>query len=427
VRFAFERCPYYTKKFQEMGFSPSDLRDPSDILKLPVLTREDIRQNQETLLARCIPPDSYEDNFTGGSTGSPVAFKVSKLRWASRKATTQRHDSWTGWNVGKRLGILWGHPNERADRTARGRLRDALLYRQVLLNTFDVKEPSFGLFLDEVRAKKIRYLQAYSRSLLLLAEYVSKQGLRPPLIDAAITSAECLTLDERKFIERTMRCRTFDRYGCREFSVVASECQAHEGLHIAAENLLVEFVLGDRHARPDEVGAILVTDLSNEAMPFIRYRIGDMGAPMDGLCPCGRGLPRMRMIAGRVTDFVHTPEGRWLSGVAINTYLISQLPGVRQAQILQEKCDHIHFRLVASGRDSLTAENFLGEQVPKMFGAGMRHSVEWVPHIAPEPSGKTRVTISRCAQIHGLGSFQASSDAGYMQRDLHAVIRDAPQ
>ncbi|HWZ74945.1 MAG TPA: hypothetical protein VNX87_00345 [Candidatus Sulfotelmatobacter sp.] len=428
VRLAFERCPYYARKFQEIGLSPKDLRDPSDILKLPVLTREDLQQNQDTLLARGVPPDSYEDNFTGGSTGSPVAFKVSKFRWASRKATTLRHDSWTGWNVGKRLGILWGHPNERADQTTRGRLRNALLYRHVLLNTFDVKEHSLGLFLDELRAKKIRYLQAYSRSLLLFAEYISKQGIAPPLISAAITSAECLTPDERKFIEDVLGCRTFDRYGCREFSVIASECQAHEGLHIAAENLLVEFVLGDRHARPDEVGAILVTDLTNEAMPFIRYRIGDMGMPMDGVCSCGRGLPRMQMIAGRVTDFVHTPDGRWLSGVAVNTYLIAQLPGVRQAQIFQETCDHLHFRLIASGRDTVAAEKFLEGQVPKMFGGGMSHSVEWVPHIAPEPSGKTRVTISRCPQTHGLGSFTAATvGSGRLHQDPAGLRNDAPQ
>jgi phenylacetate-CoA ligase len=428
VRFAFERCPYYTRRFQEIGFSPNDLRDPSDFLKLPVLTREDIRQNQDALLASGIPSDRYEDNFTGGSTGSPIAFKVSKLRWASRKATTQRHDCWTGWNVGKRLGILWGHPGEHADETARGRLRNALLYRHVLLNTFDVKEPSLGLFLDEIRAKKVRYLQAYSRSLLLFAEYISKRAIELPLLEAAITSAECLTPSERKFIERTLRCRTFDRYGCREFSVIASECQAHDGLHIAAENLLVEFLVGDRPVRSDEVGEILVTDLSNEVMPFIRYRIGDMGAPMDGMCSCGRGLPRMQMVAGRVTDFVHTPNGRWLSGVAINTYLIAQIPGVRQAQILQEKCDHIRFRLISSGPDVTSAENFLHDQVKKMFGAGMSHSVEWVSNIAPEASGKTRVTISRCTQTHGLGSFAAAADeAGFLQRELPDLNNDAPQ
>lgn len=408
IRFAIDRCPYYAAKFRETGMSHHDLGDLPDLLNVPELTRDDLRQNQDSLVARGIRADSYEDNYTGGSTGSPVAFKVSKLRWASRKAATQRHDSWTGWKVGKPLGILWGHPNERADQSLRGRLRNYLLERRILLNTFGVSDSSFMTFVDKLRRKKIRYLQAYSRSLLLFAEFVARRRVTLPPLQAAITSAECLTPAERQFIESVLGCRTFDRYGCREFSVIASECECHDGLHIASEDLLVEFVVDGRHAQPGEVGAIVITDLSNEAMPLIRYRIGDMGAPMQGLCPCGRGLPRMHMVAGRVTDFIHTPDGRWLSGVAINTYLISQIPGVRQAQIVQDRCNHIQFRLIRDGTDVASSESFLRAQVPLMFGEKMIHSVEWVSRIAPEASGKTRVTISRCAQQHDLGNMSVS-------------------
>jgi phenylacetate-CoA ligase len=175
--------------------------------------------------------------------------------------------------------------------------------------------------------------------------------------------------------------------------------------------MLVEFVVGDRPARPGEVGEVLVTDLLNEAMPFIRYKIGDMGAPLDGPCPCGRGLPRMQMVAGRVTDFIHTPDGRWLSGVAINTYLISQVPGIRQAQIVQDQCNRLRFRLVESGQGSQAAEDFLREQVPKMFGRDMRYSTEWVAQIPPEASGKIRVTISRCGVTHGISGAVAAAPA----------------
>jgi phenylacetate-CoA ligase len=275
----------------------------------------------------------------------------------------------------------------------------------VLLNTFDVHDSSFGTFLKEVRRRKVAYLQAYSRSLLLFAEYLSKQNVKPPPFKAAITTAECLTPEERGFIEQTLRCPTFDRYGCREFSVIASECAGHQGLHVAAEALLVEFVVGNRAARPDEVGEILVTDLLNEAMPFIRYKIGDLGSPLEGLCACGRGLPRMQMVAGRITDFIHTPDGRWISGVAINTYLISQMPGIRKAQIVQETCSKLRFRLVPGGDHKGAAEMFLRERVPEMFGPQMTHSVEWLTQIPPEASGKTRVTISRCGSTHGIAGI----------------------
>jgi phenylacetate-CoA ligase len=404
VRFAFERCPYYAERFRQVGFCPDDLREPADFLRLPVLTKDDIRQNQNELTARGVPPSSYQDNFTGGSTGSPIAFKVSKLRWASRKAMTQRHDYWSGWRVGKWIGLLWGHPEAQPYASAWGRVRNALLYREVVLNTFDVREANFAQFLAELRRRKVRYLQAYSRSLLMFAEYLSNQGIEPPPLESAITTAECLTPDERKFIEQTLQCPTFDRYGCREFSVIASECERRDGMHLAAETMLVEFVVGGRPAQPGEVGEILVTDLLNEAMPFIRYKIGDMGAPLDGSCPCGRGLPRMQMVAGRVTDFIHTPDGRWLSGVAINTYLISQIPGIRQAQITQDQCDHLRFRLVESGQGRQAAEDFLRAQVPKMFGRDMSYSSEWVAQIPPEASGKIRVTVSRCGVTHGFSA-----------------------
>lgn len=403
IRFAYERCPYYTDRFREAGFRPEDLRDLSDFRRLPVLTKDDIRNNQAGLLARGVSPDTYVDNYTGGSTGSPISFKVTKHRWASRKAMTLRHDLWSGWKLGNWMGVLWGHPAEQADTSSWGRLRNYLLYREVTLNTFDVRQVNFDRFVSELYEKEVRYLLAYSRSLLMFAQYVSAQGVTLPRFEAAITTAECLTPDERAFIEQTLRCRTFDRYGCREFSVIASECEAHDGMHVAAETLLVEFVVGDRPAEPGEVGEILVTDLIEEAMPFIRYKIGDTGTPMEGRCACGRGLPRMQMVAGRVTDFIHTPDDKWLSGIAINTYLISQVPGVRQAQILQEKCDHLLFKLVPSGSRNGATEDFLKEQVPKMFGARMSHSIEWVEGIPPEASGKVRVTISRCGKDHGFG------------------------
>ena len=404
LRFAYERSPYYQERFKQAGIHPQDIRTPESFLHVPILTKDDIRQNQVRLLARGIPVESYVDNFTGGSTGSPICFKVSKKRWASRKAITHRHDFWTGWKIGEKRGELWGHPEQRPFNTTWGRLRNALLYRSVILNTFDVDQLNFSRFVDELRRQKVRHLIAYSRSLLMFANYIAKLRIELPLLESAITTAECISPDERAFIEQTLQCRTFDRYGCREFSVIASECEAHAGLHLAAETLLVEFVVRGRWAQPGEVGEIFVTDLLNEAMPFIRYKVGDMGAPIEGQCSCGRGLPRMQMVAGRVTDFIHTPDDRWLSGVAINTYLISQMPGVRQAQLIQQECDHLHFRLVESQGRSSIVDDFLRHQVPQMFGPRMKYTVEWVTKIHPEPSGKVRVTVSSCAARHGIAN-----------------------
>jgi phenylacetate-CoA ligase len=403
LRHAFNRCPYYAARFGKAGFRPEDIRHLDDLQRLPILTKDDIRNNQEGLLARGVNRASYLDNYTGGSTGSPISFKVSKRRWASRKATTLRHDLWCGWKVGNWMGVLWGHPSEQAGAALWEVLRNHLLYREVTLNTFDVQRVSFSRFVQQLHKKRVRFLLAYSRSLLAFAQYVASQRVALPALEAAITTAECLSPEERAFIEQTLGCRTFDRYGCREFSVIASECESREGMHLAAETLLVEFMAGDHPAEPGEVGEVLVTDLVEEAMPFIRYKIGDIGTPMGGRCGCGRGLPRMQMLAGRVTDFIHTSDDRWLSGIAINTYLISQIPAVRQAQICQDSCGHLLFKLVPNGPRSGAPERFLKGRVPKMFGACMTHSIQWVESIPPEPSGKVRVTISSCGRAHGFG------------------------
>jgi len=403
VRFATEHCAFYKRRFREAGVSADDLREPRDLLRIPVLTKDDIREHAADLTAQGVAPGDALDNFTGGSTGAPMKFKVSRRRWASRKAMTHRHDRWCGVSIGTTIGQLWGHPTERSALSARERFRQRLLEPAVRLNTFDAREENIERFLEGLRRNGVTHLLAYGRSLRLLAEYLISQQKQPPDLAGAITTAESLTPEERLTIEDVLRCPTFDRYGCREFSVVASQCEVRDGLHIAGEALLVEFVAGDRLAEPDEPGAIVVTDLLNEAMPFIRYRIGDVGAPMAGACRCGRGLPRMQMLAGRITDFIHTPDGRWISGVAINTYLISRMPGVRQAQVVQEKCDHLRFRLVPMERGRDAARRFLCDRVPGIFGAAMTHEIEWVEEIKPEPSGKTLVTVSTCGQLHGFG------------------------
>src|SRR5262249_36293897 len=155
----------------------------------------------------------------------------------------------------------------------------------------------------------------YARSAVLFARYLEERGRTAYRPHSLITSAEVLEEEDRAVLERVFGCEVFNRYGCREVSVVASECEAHSGLHTMAEGLYIEIDIGGRPAAPGQTGGILVTDLLNGAMPLIRYRIGDLGAWADGPCPCGRGLPRLRNVAGRVTDFLVGCDGRLVSGV----------------------------------------------------------------------------------------------------------------
>ena len=178
---------------------------------------------------------------------------------------------------------------------------------------------------------------------------------------------------DRALLEEVFGCPVFNRYGCREVSVMASECPAHCGLHVMAEGLYLEIETPNGPAAPGEMGAILVTDLLNGAMPLIRYRIGDLAAWAEGPCPCGRGLPRLRSVAGRVTDFLVGADGRLVSGVFLATYVVAQRPSLGQVQIRQDKAGAVTYR-VRPGRDfdPIADGEYLREATRRHLGDGRR-------------------------------------------------------
>jgi phenylacetate-CoA ligase len=268
-------------------------------------------------------------------------------------------------------------------------LRRLLLGQPLWLDTAHVTEAGLRDFHQALKDYRPRVIQAYARSLLLFARYLEQRGWQPHRPEGIITSAEVLEDADRALIERVFGCRVFNRYGCREVSVIASECDAHLGLHVMAEGLYLEVVRGDMPAAPGEAGSILVTDLLNHAMPLIRYRIGDVGAWEPGTCPCGRHLPRLRQVQGRVTDFLVGCDGRLVSGVFLATYVVAHRPSLGQVQIRQSQAGAVTYRIKPGaafrpGEDveylQATTRRYLGEQA--------RVSCELVDELPAEPSGK---------------------------------------
>ena len=151
---------------------------------------------------------------------------------------------------------------------------------------------------------------------------------------------------ERKCIEEAFGCKVINRYGCEEVSLIACECEAHEGLHLNLNTLIVEFIKDGRPVKPGEPGSIVVTDLTNYGMPFIRYKVGDVGIPADKRCSCGRSLPLMQSLEGRVADYVVTPEGNLISGISLTENFAMKLPEIKQLQIIQERTDFLIFKIV---------------------------------------------------------------------------------
>ena len=394
---ARDNCAFYKNRFDQSGFDPKKIQSFDDILSVPVLTKEDIQNHKEIMRARNLGDDMIVPDKTGGSTGRPLHFYLDKTRVFSRAAAALRHDRWTGWDIGEKSAYLWGHRGDLGEPTSiKSKFRNALLDRRIVLDTSSITSEKLAAFKKQLIGFRPEIYVAYANSIFLFARYLKEMGSsdhhRPKAI---ITSAELLETEQRALIESVFECQVYDRYGSRETSIIASECGSHTGLHICAEALYIEVIKDGKPAGPDKPGKIIITDLLNYGMPFIRYQIEDVGMAIDRACPCGRGLPLMKIAGGRMTDFLVTPDGKIISGASLTIYLIANAPGVAQAQILQEKKDKIVLRIVKNEKFGDESLRFFAKEIPRFFGGAMKYDLEYVDKIPLEQSGKYRFSISR--------------------------------
>jgi phenylacetate-CoA ligase len=186
-----------------------------------------------------------------------------------------------------------------------------------------------------------------------------------------------------------------NRYGCEEVSLIACECERHDGLHVNADGVHVEVLRDGRPAGPGEPGSLVVTDLTNRAMPILRYQVGDVGVLAGRRCPCGRGLPLLERLEGREADYVVTPAGELISGISLTENFALHVPGVAQLQIVQETVTRFRFRIVRGPDFGAASLRSLRELVARRFGPDVHYECELVERIPQEPSGKYRFCISR--------------------------------
>lgn len=397
LQHAKEHCPFYALRLEQAGIVPEKLGSLGQFSRLPALTKRDIQDHGPDLQARDFPEEKRKRNQTGGSTGSPLQFYVDVERFDSRKASTYRHDLWSGVRPGDWRISLWG------SRLDQGRpenwwdhLRNNLLYRIVPLNTSKITDADWSKFVSEIRRLKPRAMVAYTQAAVAFARYLRQQKIGDIQIDSIVTTAEMLLPGQREFLEETFGGKVFNRYGCREVSVIASECEFHRGMHVNADALLVEIV--PDASRPGRAGRILVTDLLNYSMPLIRYEIGDVGEwTKDQNCPCGRQLPLLADVQGRITDFLVLSDGRQISGPAL-TLVVSDMADVRQVQFVQRAPDLVLLRVVPGKDYGPATEQELRKRIGLYFEGRAELQIQLTDSIASEISGKYGFVIHENAE-----------------------------
>jgi phenylacetate-CoA ligase len=393
---AYEHVPYYRDVFRSLDARPGDFRTPNDLAHLPLLTKDIIQTEGMRLRAGgTFVGKGVYTNHTGGSTGTPLTFLQDATYRAWGMAELDRNFWMCGYRPGQRQAFLWGSDyDSKAHESIRGKLHDLILNLR-WVNTFDLDSETLRKALKELVRFRPHLIVGYVSSLTLLAQLIEGEGLAAPQPRAVQTSAEVLTMSARKLIERALSARCFDRYGCREVGNIAHECEAHDGLHLLIENNYIEFVRDDGTlAAPGSAGQVVVTNLRNRIMPFIRYATEDIGVPSARYCKCARGLPLMDSVEGRVSDIIVAPGGKLLHGEFF-THLFYGVAGIRQFQVEQLTLTDLVVRMVAESDEAFEgAKGRLGELINQHGDPQFRLKFARVGRIPPRKSGKYCFTLS---------------------------------
>jgi phenylacetate-CoA ligase len=397
AKHAFDTTTFWARRFSELGVTSGKLQSAADLVRLPILTKQDLRAFAKEMISTEYLRHTLHHKTTSGSTGVSVEVWVDDPAQQFKRACTLRSDEWTGWRLGERIAAVWGNP-VYLKRGWRGRLRNALLDRLTYLDTLKMDEPIMAEFLAGLRRRPPSLLFGHAHSLYLFAQFVQSRGGAIFAPKAIIATAMVLHDWERRTIEGVFECPVTNRYGCEEVSLIACQCERHQGLHVNADGIYVEVLRADgTPAEPGEVGMVVVTDLVNRAMPIIRYQVGDMATWAASSCPCGRGLPVLERIEGRIADYVTTSQGELISGISLTENFAVLVPGIAQLQIVQEDVDRFVFRIVKGADFGPASLERIRSLVTERFGDGVQHECEFVDRISQEPSGKYRFCISKVA------------------------------
>jgi len=391
---AGQHVPYWREAFRRVGFDPRGVRHRDDIGVLPVLTREIIRERYRDLVS----PHHAATNLkkgTSGSTGTPLKFEYSSESESWRQAVRIRGYSWAGYRPGAPIFYYWalvsGPP--RGLRGYKIRL-DRSFKREVFVDSMRQDEGARRQALELLRRTRPAVVVCYTQSCAQFARWILDHGLRDWDDVPVLCGAEAVLPADRAVLSRAFGPHVFETYGSRETMLLAAECEAHDGMHLSEENLLVEVARQGKPVGAGETGDVLVTDLHNFGMPFIRYQNGDVARMSRSAgCACGRGLRKLERVEGRRADTLHDREGNPIPGIVFHVlFSDARLEVVRQFQAVQRPAGDVVLRVVR-GQD-WSQERF--DAVVRRFEQylrGLPFRIEYRDAIAPAPNGKMRTIL----------------------------------
>lgn len=390
LRICVNDVPYYSRVWTEEHKAAALA---GDLAGLPLLEKEPLRLNSSDFVRRDIKPLFTITNFTSGTTGTPISAISTPSEIRDAMAIREvRSAGWAGVSFRLPRATFSGRMAEPDPESKGPYYRYNAVERQVYFSPFHLRLANAHFYVDALKKHKIQWMTGYAVSYFLLAKFILEEGLEVPPIKAVITTSEKLTPEMRAIMEEAYRCPIFEEYSTVENVLFVSECE--KGcLHVSPDAGIVEILRPDGTACDvGEVGEVVATCLTRSYQPLIRFRLGDLAAWDGEPCLCGRSMPVIKEVVGRLEDVVIGLDGRQL--VRFHG-IFTQQPHVVEGQIIQETLQNFTVRVVPAAGFSAADEADIRTRMVQRLGPDVNIRIERVDSIARSSSGKFKAVISR--------------------------------
>lgn len=395
----YHNVPYYNKIFVSIGIIKNDKFDLSKFNEIPILTKEIIRKYQKELISNDYKTRKWYYNSSGGSTGEPVRFIQDDLydRWGNATYQFYYKDILGIDEPNAKKVILWGSERDlfQGGMGIKAKITNWLA-STVFLNSFKMTNKDMDNYIKIINSYKPELIRGYTGSLFELCRYIERRNIKIYKPKILISAAETLSNDMREKIETVFGTKLYDFYGSRETNNLAGECK--EGLmHVLAFHNYIEILNNDnRVVEEGEEGRVIVTNLHNYSMPFIRYEIGDMAVLGPEKCKCGNVLPTLKKITGRITDHFIKEDGTTvpaeffihLIGVVCNKGFIKKF------QVIQEDYSIIKILVILEGEINESEKKDMEDKIKLVMGQDCKITWDFVKEIPNTKTGKYLYTKS---------------------------------
>ena len=401
---ALDHSPWHAARIREAGLEDavrSGSMPLADLKRLPLMDKRVARENLEQLVWRGAPGGAFRYN-TGGSSGEPLTFYFGRSRQASDAAGRMRARNWWGVAPGDREAYLWGAPLELNKTDRIKTLRDRLV-NQIVLNAFAMTAQSMDDYLAALQAWQPKCLYGYASSVALLAAHAEAQGIKPqwPELRVVCTTGEPLYPHQRELIGRVFGVPVANEFGSRDIGFTAHEAPGGQMLLLSESHIVEVLDNSGQPVLPGQAGEAVVTGLTSEAQPFIRYRTGDVLRLSADPAMGGRGLHVIAEVTGRQTDFVLAADGRVMHALAV-IYILRATPGVAQFKCVQHALDRMEVQIVPDAQWHAEAGAAIVAGLQARLGEGLKVELRLLDEIPPEASGKHRYVVSHVPLPDGL-------------------------